>query len=53
MDFLPTLFSFPVSGCVAAAFLGLMFTGLLDTAANALRRPQRFAAVPARREGSI
>jgi hypothetical protein len=63
MDFLPTLFSFLVSGSVAAAFLSVMFSGILDalsrmayiylgwgrSTANAPRYPQRFAAAPAPR----
>ena len=34
MDFLPTLFSFLVSGTVAAAFISILFSGVLDVAAR-------------------
>jgi hypothetical protein len=34
MDFLPTLFSFLVSGSVAAAFISIMMSGMLDGVAR-------------------
>jgi hypothetical protein len=36
MDFLPTLFSFLVSGTVAAAFISIMLSGMLDGVARML-----------------
>jgi hypothetical protein len=34
MDFLPTVFAFLVSGSVAAAFISLMVSGMLDGVAR-------------------